>query len=54
MGSKEYSGIRQEPGPQWDQLLVTYCEELAGLLGSKGLDASRLKWEVGTRGLVLP
>ena len=46
MGSREYSGIRQEPGPQWDQLLVSYCTELAGLLESRGLDASRLKWQV--------
>jgi hypothetical protein len=48
MGSKEYSGIRQEPGPNWDQLLVDYCEGLAGLLEEKGLDASRLLWEVGS------
>ncbi|GAB4823020.1 hypothetical protein N2152v2_010066 [Parachlorella kessleri] len=46
MGSKEYSGIRQDPGPQWDRLLVGYCEELAELLTAKGLGSDRLQWQV--------
>ena len=46
MGSKEYSGIRATPGPQWDDLLVGYCRQLADMLRSKGLDSSRLTWQV--------
>lgn len=46
MGSKEYSGIRPAPGPRWDQLLVSYCEELAGYFASRGLDDARLKWQI--------
>ncbi len=47
MGSKEYSGTRATPGPQWDELLVGYCKELAHMLSSKRVDSSRLMWQVG-------
>ena len=48
MGGKEYSGTRPEPGPKWDQLMVSYCGELAAVLQGKGLGEGRLEWEVRT------
>jgi enterochelin esterase-like enzyme len=51
MGSKEFTGTRgpeaAATGAEYDRLLVGYCKQLAALLGSRGLGADRLKWEIG-------